>query len=119
MHQVQRWVEKTHEARIVAIGDQLFGFAIHAHSALAHVDLRADYDCLDYDRFEVQPDLATGISALPGCARPRHGAFDFVVGPAGFTFLECNAGGQYGWLETRTGAPLTAVLTDLLARGTS
>jgi hypothetical protein len=43
---------------------------------------------------------------------------DFVVSPEGsYTFLECNAGGQFGWLEARTGAPLTAALADLLMRG--
>jgi hypothetical protein len=29
-----------------------------------------------------------------------------------------NSGGQFGWLEARTGAPLTQALADLLARGT-
>ena len=31
--------------------------------------------------------------------------------------LECNSGGQFGWLESHTGAPLTHALADLLARG--
>jgi hypothetical protein len=33
-------------------------------------------------------------------------------------FLEINAGGQYGWLESVTGVPLTGHLADLLAKGT-
>jgi hypothetical protein len=32
-------------------------------------------------------------------------------------FLESNPGGQYGWLESRTGVPLTDTLVGLLAAG--
>ena len=32
-------------------------------------------------------------------------------------FLEVNPAGQYGWLEAQTGAPVTQMLADLLARG--
>jgi glutathione synthase/RimK-type ligase-like ATP-grasp enzyme len=47
-----------------------------------------------------------------------YAALDFVVDPDGvWTFLEINAGGQFGWIEDETGAPLTAQLTDLLAKG--
>lgn len=46
-----------------------------------------------------------------------YGALDFVIGPDGWTFLEVNAGGQYGWLEGATGAPITGQLADLLAKG--
>jgi glutathione synthase/RimK-type ligase-like ATP-grasp enzyme len=46
-----------------------------------------------------------------------YGALDFVIGPDGWTFLEVNAGGQYGWLEDATGAPITSRLADLLTKG--
>jgi hypothetical protein len=47
-----------------------------------------------------------------------YGAFDFVVTfDDQWTFLECNPGGQYGWLESATDAPLTATLAELLAKG--
>ena len=117
LHQFQRWVPKAHEARIVAIGKQLFGFTIHARSARARVDFRADYTSLDYEPFDVPPELAAGIRRFLAALGLVYGAFDFVVSPAGFVFLECNPGGQYGWLEAHTGTPVTAALADLLARG--
>jgi hypothetical protein len=47
-----------------------------------------------------------------------YGALDFVVQPSGeWVFLEINAGGQYGWIEDETRAPLTDQLADLLAKG--
>ena len=41
-----------------------------------------------------------------------------LVTPEGeWVFLEVNPGGQYGWIESCTGAPLTSVLADLLTKG--
>lgn len=46
------------------------------------------------------------------------GPFDFVVRLDGtWVFLECNAGGQYGWIEDAVSAPITTALADLLAAG--
>jgi D-alanine-D-alanine ligase-like ATP-grasp enzyme len=46
-----------------------------------------------------------------------YGAFDFVITPeAEWIFLEVNPGGQFGFLEDSTDAPLTATLADLLAQ---
>lgn len=32
-------------------------------------------------------------------------------------FLEANPGGQYGWLQAATGAPISTAMADLLERG--
>ncbi|HWC78542.1 MAG TPA: hypothetical protein VG756_01140 [Pseudonocardiaceae bacterium] len=50
----------------------------------------------------------------------RYAALDFVIDTDGqWIFLEINAGGQFGWIEDKTGAPLTDQLADLLAKGAS
>ena len=47
-----------------------------------------------------------------------YGALDFVVDHDGaWWFLENNPGGQYGWLEGMTGAPITGALAQTLAEG--
>jgi hypothetical protein len=43
-----------------------------------------------------------------------YGAFDFAVAGEDWYFLECNANGQYGWIEAETGLPMTASLAELL-----
>jgi ATP-grasp ribosomal peptide maturase len=117
-HQFQRWAPKQHDARVVAIGDKLFAFAIHAGNAVSYIDFRADYDALDYEQVELTAEVSEGIKSFLSALGLTYGALDFVVSPEGsYTFLECNAGGQFGWLEARTGAPLTAALADLLMRG--
>jgi hypothetical protein len=47
----------------------------------------------------------------------RMASIDFVVDHDGrYWFLESNpSGGQYSWLEGKTGAPLTEAVADLLA----
>ncbi|MGH3936420.1 MAG: hypothetical protein ACRDS1_15825, partial [Pseudonocardiaceae bacterium] len=52
-----------------------------------------------------------------------YGAFDLVIGPPNedgdhtISFLECNPGGQYQFLEATAGVPITDSLVNLLARG--
>lgn len=119
-HQFQRWAPKQYDARVIVIGDRLFAFAIHAGSAASYVDFRADYDALSYEPIELPADVSMGVSRFLAMLGLAYGALDFVVSPEGlYTFLECNAGGQFGWLEARTGVPLTDALADLLAAGAS
>jgi hypothetical protein len=62
--------------------------------------------------------VASGIEQFLDALGLVYGALDFVVSPDGsYAFLKCNSGGQFGWLEARTGAPLTQSLADLLVRG--
>jgi len=117
-HLAQRWARKRYDARVIAIGERLFAFAIHAGNAESYIDFRADYDALTYEPIELPTDVADGIRRFLDTMGLMYGALDFVVGPDGsFAFLECNSGGQFGWLEAHTGAPLTETLADLLAQG--
>jgi hypothetical protein len=119
VHLFQRWVSKAYEVRVVVIGDHMTAAAIHAGTAEAYVDWRTDYDALTYELVEPPRDVVTGIWTLMGKLDLVYGALDFVVSPDGeWTFLEINPSGQYGWIESRTGAPLTTQLADLLAKGT-
>lgn len=117
-HLFQRWVPKQHEVRLTVIGEHLTAAAITAHSPEATVDFRADYDQLTYELIEPPEAVAAGVRRLMARMGLVYGAIDFVVTPEGeWVFLEINAGGQYGWIEHRTGAPLTEQLADLLTKG--
>lgn len=43
-HLLQQWQPKRYEARVTAVGDQLFPVAIHASSDEPYVDWRSDYE---------------------------------------------------------------------------
>jgi hypothetical protein len=115
-HLVQSRVPKAFDARVVVIGTDLFGFAIHADSPAARLDFRRDYAALRYDRIELPADVAAGITALMTRLGLLYAAIDFVIDTSGrWVFIgDVNPGGQYGWLEAATDAPLTATLADLL-----
>jgi ATP-grasp ribosomal peptide maturase len=115
-HQFQRWVPKAFEARVFVVGDRVFAAAIHAGNEASYVDWRNDYAALRYERIEPPARVAAGILAYCTELGLTYSAFDFVVRPVGmWVFLECNPGGQYGWIEDATDAPITEAIADLLS----
>jgi len=115
---VQRWVPKSFEVRIVAIADRLTAVKITSGSTASHIDWRSDYAALTYDLIELPDYVAHGIRALMRSFGLAYAGLDFVVTPDDeWVFLEINAGGQYGWLEAKTGVPLTGYLADVLTKG--
>lgn len=61
--QVQRWVDKRIEARVVGVGDRTFTIRITADSVAARVDWRADYDALSYGWIDTPPEISHGVRA--------------------------------------------------------
>lgn len=118
-HLFQEWVPKAWEARVTVVGEQIFAVAIEAHSDAARVDWRADFDALSYEVVDVPRGVVRGIARFMKRFDLRYGAFDFGVTPdRDWAFFECNAGGQYGWIEAKTAVPITAAVADLLEKGT-
>jgi hypothetical protein len=117
-HQFQRWVPKACEARVIVVGHRVFAAAIHAGSEASYVDWRNDYAALRYEPMEPPADVAVGVVAYCAELGLTYGAFDFVIRPDGqWVFLECNPGGQYGWIEDAIGAPITETIADVLCEG--
>jgi hypothetical protein len=93
-------------------------FQFHAGSAETRVDWRAAYCDLAYSRPALPDDVRHGLVRYCLEFGLAYGAFDLVVTPdGGWVFLECNASGQYGWIEDAIGAPITAAIADLLVAG--
>lgn len=115
--QAQAWVPKSREARVVAIGEQMFTIEISANSEAAHIDWRADFDALSYEWVETPSEVETGVRRYMQALGLVYAALDFGVerDSGRFVFYESNSSGQYGWLESQTGAPITSALADLLA----
>lgn len=118
-HCFQSWVPKSFETRVIVVGETMTAVAIHAGSASSYVDWRTDYDALSYELIALPEEVANGIGRLMDSFGLKFGALDFVVTPDHeWIFLEVNPTGQYGWIEGKTGIPLTDQLADLLAEGT-
>jgi glutathione synthase/RimK-type ligase-like ATP-grasp enzyme len=117
-HQFQHWVRKEFEARMFVIGDQITTAAIYAHTPAAYIDWRTGYGTNTYRLIDGPSDVVESVRRLMAEMDLVYGALDFVIGPDGdWTFLEVNAGGQFGWIEDETGARLTDQLADVLTKG--
>ncbi len=116
-HQLQRFVDKRYDLRVVVVGERLFPVAIHPTSAAARVDFRSDYRALRHAVVEVPPTVERGIRVLMAGLGLVFGCLDFVVDQSGeHHYLEVNPTGQFGWLEATVGVPITDALAELLAR---
>lgn len=114
--QVQAWVDKKYEARIIVVGDQMFTILLSANSPASHVDWRADYKSLDYEWIETPSEIAKNLRDYVDRLGLVYAAVDFVIDHDDrWVFLESNSAGQYYWLEAHTGAPITSALCDLLS----
>ncbi len=117
-HQVQCYVDKIMDVRVVVVGDRVFPVAIHPMSEAARIDFRTDYRALRHEVIELPVGVAQGILRFMTESGLLMASMDFSVGRDGrYYFLESNpAGGQYGWLEAKTGVRLTEAVADLLAQ---
>ncbi|MGH3692666.1 MAG: ATP-grasp ribosomal peptide maturase [Pseudonocardiaceae bacterium] len=116
--QVQQWVNKIHEARVVVVGERMFTILIRAGSEASRVDWRADYPALSYEWIDTPPEIEKGLRTYMATMGLTYAAVDFAIdADERWVFLESNSSGQYFWLEANTGAPITDALVDLLAEG--
>lgn len=123
-HQLQDWAPKLRECRAVMVGEELFAVAIHAGSEASFVDWRADIASLSFEVIDLPDPVVQGLRAFMAELGLVYGAFDLVIGPHPHdsgreivSLLECNPGGQYGFLEGKAGVPITDSLVKLLAGG--
>ncbi|MBV9013728.1 MAG: ATP-grasp ribosomal peptide maturase [Pseudonocardiales bacterium] len=122
-HLFQQYIgDKAHGLRLTVVGggedSQMFAAAIHAGSAAAAVDFRADYPSLTYRVVDIPDDVAAGVRAFMRHFSISFGCFDFCVDTTGrHWLLECNSAGQFQFVEQATGLPITAALADLLVKG--
>ncbi|MBT2487329.1 ATP-grasp ribosomal peptide maturase [Streptomyces sp. ISL-96] len=115
-HLFQHRVEKIADVRLTVMGEQIF--AVRIDSDL--LDWRTDYSKLTYSVVPLPPGTEESIRAYLKHFGLVFGAFDLAIDAVGqWWFLECNASGQWAWLEPETGLPMTAAMADLLERKTT
>lgn len=99
------------------VGHKPYSVAIHADSAVARVDWRADYGALRYSLVQPPAEIIAAMGRyldLFGLT----GAFDFDVTVDGqWLAYECNPSAQWLWLEHQTGIGISTALAELLAAG--
>ncbi|MGH3972371.1 MAG: hypothetical protein ACRDS9_03470 [Pseudonocardiaceae bacterium] len=114
------------ECRAVVVGENIFCVAIHAGSEQSYVDYRADFESNTYEKIELPEQVLKGMRTFMAELGLVYGAFDLVIGDPReggsgenqvVSFMECNPGGQYQFLEATAGVGITDSLVGLLAQG--
>lgn len=113
----QEYIPKAFELRINVIGTRAFAAEIHSqHSERSSVDFRMGYSDLSYKIHQLPRQIEQACLSLMQRFHLQFSAIDMLVTPENkYVFLELNACGQWGWIETHTGLPLTEALIDLLS----
>jgi glutathione synthase/RimK-type ligase-like ATP-grasp enzyme len=112
----QHYVPKDYELRVTVVGERIFAGRINsqAHEA-SSVDWRHRPFDMEREPYVLPAEIGEAIKGFMRAFGLIYGAFDFIVTPEGrYVFLEVNPGGQYMWVESTTGMPITEALADAL-----
>ena len=114
---VQVYVEKALEIRVTVVGNDVFAAGIHSQvTRRTRVDWRRyDRTSTPHDIHALPPEIAQLCLSLVRSMGLVYGAIDLILTPDGqYVFLEINPNGQYKWIESLTGLPITKRIVRLL-----
>ncbi|MGW5332938.1 ATP-grasp ribosomal peptide maturase [Streptomyces bauhiniae] len=115
-HLFQARVDKVADIRVLVVGRHTF--AVRIESDL--LDWRKDYSALAYSVEHLPDRVNKALHLYLEFLGLVSGSFDLAVDRKGdYWWLELNPNGQWGWLETETGLPMSAAFADLLSQGES
>jgi hypothetical protein len=84
------------------------------------LDWRKDYSALTYTVEHLPDRVNKALHRYLEFLGLVSGSFDLAVDRTGnYWWLELNPNGQWGWLETETGLPMSSAFADLLTQGES
>jgi glutathione synthase/RimK-type ligase-like ATP-grasp enzyme len=110
----QRNIVKAYEVRVTVVGTAVFAAAVDSQvNEATRQDWRRAR--LSFRAYELPPVVARHCVALVEALHLRFGAIDLIKGLDGhYYFLEINPNGQWAWLETDCGLPISqALITEL------
>lgn len=116
---LQRYIEKKFELRIMVVGDQVFGCAIHSQE---HMGTKHDWRAqifnqfpIRYEQFELPRHVAERCITITRHFNLTYSAIDIAVTPENeYVFFELNPTGEWGWTEFEAGLPISKAIADLL-----
>lgn len=118
---VQPVLPKALELRVTVVGDRVFAAALDSqtHRRTADDWRRApDIRAVPHRPHVLPARQAAACVELVRRLGLNFGAIDLVVTPDGrYVFLEVNADGEFLWIESLTGLPISESLCDLLLAG--
>ena len=100
---VQQCVHATKDVTVAFVYDQLFAFELDRVAFLDQAvdwrELPSDWEQGDWRPHQLPSDVSSGIFAFVKEMGLQFGRLDFLWGQEGYTFLEVNSNGEWGWLD--------------------
>lgn len=114
----QERIPKALELRVTVVGNRVFAAAIDSQAShKAQYDWRKDGVALveAWRQFELPAEVEAGLLRLMDHFMLNYGAVDFILTPDGrYVFLEINPVGEFFWLESCPGLPISEAIADVL-----
>ncbi|MEO3975037.1 ATP-grasp ribosomal peptide maturase [Streptomyces sp. CAU 1734] len=111
---LQRYIAKSADIRLTCVGGT--SFAARKVSEPGQVDGRFGDTGHTWEPVEVPGRVERAITEYLRLSGLAYGAFDFAEDSEGiWWFLECNQGGQFGFIELETGQPIAETVADWLS----
>lgn len=109
----QQHIRKQADIRLTCVGGHLFAASKEADAD--QVDCRFT-ESGAWKPVEVPDSVRRAVDSYMDLAQLAYGAFDFALDRDGmWWFLECNQGGQFGFVEVETGQPIAHAIATWLA----
>lgn len=110
---LQQHIHKEADIRLTCVGERLF--AARKKADPDEVDSRFSQHGT-WEPAEVPDSVQQAVSTYMSTAQLAYGAFDFAEDPDGtWWFLECNQGGQFGFVQLETDQPIAQAIAAWLA----
>lgn len=109
-HLFQAKIAQKTDLRVTVVGDDVFATVIENSG---EVDWRRNHDNISYRPYDLPGTITAGVQRLMRSLGLSFGALDFVISEQGHQFIEINPNGQWGWIEHRTGQPISRALATL------
>ncbi|ANW16730.1 ATP-grasp ribosomal peptide maturase [Streptomyces clavuligerus] len=110
---LQRYIAKRADIRLTAVGEEIFTARKEAEPG--QVDGRFGDTGHSWRPTEAPQRIQRSVARYLRLAGLAYGAFDFAEdGDGTWWFLECNQGGQFGFIELETEQPIADAVADWL-----
>ncbi|MCX4638953.1 ATP-grasp ribosomal peptide maturase [Streptomyces sp. RPA4-5] len=110
---LQQHIPKEADIRLTCVGEHLF--AARKKADPEEVDSRFTHQGT-WEPVEVPDAVQQAVNSYMSAAQLAYGAFDFAEDPDGaWWFLECNQGGQFGFIQLETDQPIAQAIATWLA----
>ena len=112
----QEYISATADLRVTVVGDRIFPAAIDSRGTDYEVDFRMSLGQARTEPCELPVEIEERLFALMNRLGLVYGAIDLRRTEDGdYVFLEINTGGEFLFIEDRTGQPITEAVADWLS----